>query len=752
MSKRKIIISLALLALVFSFSSCSLSKKTVSPVGPNKPGDTKPEPTDDPTAISGIKKFASIDELRTFFEENQASSGGSRGMGFGSTGVMEKAMPMADMAQTNSLGVEESSGNASAVAGTPDFSKTNVQVEGVDEDDLIKTDGTYIYAVAGKSIVITKAFPANTAEVVAEIKLKDYPQSLYLYKDKLVVIGQNEGINTMPVYQSFRRHNQYSFLKVFDLTDKKNPKQVRDLDFEGSYTNSRMIGEYVYYFTNSYFPYYDDEIPYPRILENGEEISTDPKSAKCNCPDIYYFDIPYNSFNYTTVTAVNVINGDEKLASDAYLMDYGQNLYVSQNNLFITYTKYVDELQLSLDILKELVVPELSAKDKDRIAKIDATDKAVLTTYEKNNKINEVINRYRERLTEEEQRALEKKIREKLSAKYEDISKELEKTVIHKVAIDKANLDYKGTAEVTGHVLNQFSMDEQGGYFRIATTKGRTWSMYFSDSDKAGVERESYNNLYVLDENLKTVGSLEKLAVGEQIYSVRFMQNRAYMVTFKQTDPLFVIDLADPKNPKVLGKLKIPGFSSYLHPYDDTTLIGIGKETTETESGGVRTKGLKISLFDVSDVANPKEAGKYEMGDAGSDSIALNDHKAFLFSREKNLLSIPVTLMEDTTGRGWGRFAFSGAVVLKITKDSIEQLGRIDHSDGGVASNREDWYWGGYGYYDNTVKRSLFIEDNLYTYSSKYLKINDLKNDLKELGKLRLKKGASAGDDYEVVN
>jgi uncharacterized secreted protein with C-terminal beta-propeller domain len=253
-----------------------------------------------------------------------------------------------------------------------------------------------------------------------------------------------------------------------------------------------------------------------------------------------------------------------------------------------------------------------------------------------------------------------------------------------------------------------------------------------------------------MDENLKQVGAVENLAEGERIYSVRFMQNRAYMVTFRQMDPLFVIDLADPTNPQVLGKLKIPGYSDYLHPYDDTTLIGLGKDTNETEWGGARVKGLKLSLFDVSDVANPKEIDVYIMGDAGSDSIALHDHKAFLFSRDKNLLSIPVSIRESLGDQYWGKLTFSGAAVFKVDKSGFELKGKIDHSDGGRTSESD--YWQGYNYYDNTVKRSLYIDDVLYTFSNQYLKMNKIE-DLELVKNLELKKEKSgSSDDFEIIN
>jgi len=222
------------------------------------------------------------------------------------------------------------------------------------------------------------------------------------------------------------------------------------------------------------------------------------------------------------------------------------------------------------------------------------------------------------------------------------------------------------------------------------------------------------------------------------------------MVTFKQVDPLFVIDLSNPVNPKVLGELKIPGFSNYLHPYDENTLIGFGKDTGETEWGGVRTKGLKLSLFDVKDVANPKELDTYIMGDSGSNSIALNDHKAFLFDKEKNILAIPVSIREDLKERGWGELSFSGAAIFSVDRENgFELKGKIDHSDGGRGSEMD--YWQGRSYYDNTVKRCLYIDNTLYTFSNNYIMMNNI-DDLAEIKKLKLKISKSAGDDFEVVN
>jgi len=197
----------------------------------------------------------------------------------------------------------------------------------------------------------------------------------------------------------------------------------------------------------------------------------------------------------------------------------------------------------------------------------------------------------------------------------------------------------------------------------------------------------------------------------------------------------------------VLGELKMPGFSTYLHPYSDNILIGFGKDAEDLGEAGVKTKGLKLALFDVSDIKNPKVLDTYVMGDMGSDSIALTDHKAFLFSKEKNLLAIPATLRKSTGVNSWGNLSFSGVLVFQINDNKFSLLGKIDHSDGGQTAPLD--YWDGYNYYDNTVKRSLYINDELYTFSNQYLKVNSLP-DLKEVKNLELKKEKPG--DFEVIN
>jgi uncharacterized secreted protein with C-terminal beta-propeller domain len=285
-------------------------------------------------------------------------------------------------------------------------------------------------------------------------------------------------------------------------------------------------------------------------------------------------------------------------------------------------------------------------------------------------------------------------------------------TVIHKIGIDNGAIRYLAKGEVPGYLKNQFAMDEYGGNLRVATT---------SDVRTTRGQYE-YNNVFVLDGTMKTIGTLTHIAEQEKIYSTRFIGDRLYMVTFKRIDPFFVIDLSSPQNPKILGKLKVPGYSDYLHPYDSTHIIGIGKETGTNDWGGVSTKGLKLAFFDVSDVEHPRQVDKVEIGDPGSDSAALSDHRAFLFDKTKNLLVIPARVVQmidmpekytSDQQRIW-----YGAYVFGIAPETGFVLrGTVEHGSSGGYS----WYSSPYD-----VKRSLYIGDTLYTLSQKQILANSL--------------------------
>jgi uncharacterized secreted protein with C-terminal beta-propeller domain len=663
---------------------------------------------------NSLKKFSSCQEIKNFVESNTASYG--YGWGGGVFSTVTKAVPM--MAQTTAGAAAESSVGARS----EDYSQTNVQVEGVDEADIVKNDGKYIYAVSGKKIVIVDAYPAENAKTLSEIELEGTPREIFINKDRLVVFGQSYRYSTEGGYPYYSG----TFINVYDVSDRSNPVIKRNLTLDGSYFDSRMIGDYVYVILNQdYYLREGEPIPMPNITSGSQT------KQLCGCADVYYFDSPDYSYMFTTVLSVNTQNDNEDVANKVFLMGSTQNLFVSLNNIYVTYTKYMSQTYYTEKLINDVYIPSVPSIIAARINEIK---NSVNNSYERLQMIGEVVQNYSASLSEQERTSFEKIVQEKMIKYQSDIAKETEKTVVHKIAIKDGKIEYKAQGEVPGNVLNQFSMDEYNNYFRIATTTGQV--------SRTG-ESTSANHVYVLDDNLVIVGRLEDLAPGEKIYSARFIGDRCYLVTFKKIDPLFVIDLKEPANPKVLGKLKIPGYSDYLHPFDENHIIGIGKETVEAEEGSFAWyQGVKISLFDVSDVEHPKEVSKYNIGDRGTDSYALYDHKAFLFSKSKNLLVIPVLVAEvdeqkypqGVQPNTYGEYVWQGAYVFDLTLENGFILkGKVTHVE-----NDSDLIKSGYYYsspYD--VKRSLYIDGVLYTVSDKMIKMNSLDN-MSEINKIEL--------------
>ena len=319
-----------------------------------------------------------------------------------------------------------------------------------------------------------------------------------------------------------------------------------------------------------------------------------------------------------------------------------------------------------------------------------------------------------------------------------------EKTRIYRFGVSKDGLKFRGQGSVPGRILNQFSMDEWNETFRIATTKGNMWNE----------NNPSTSNLYVLNMAMEQVGSIEGIAPGEQIYSVRFMGERAYMVTFKKVDPFFVIDTADPRNPRILGKLKIPGYSDYLHPFDKNHIIGFGKEAVEAKEGDFAWyQGMKIALFDVTDVKNPRELHKLDIGDRGTNSPLLHNHKALLFEKDRNLMAFPVQINEipqeqksEYTGSAHGTPVFQCAVAYKLTlKNGFRELGRVSHY------TEEDMQKSGSYLYGKNVQRVLRIGEQLLTVSEVGVQKHNLDGITKEDGILYTEAEANSCPDPEEV-
>ena len=271
--------------------------------------------------------------------------------------------------------------------------------------------------------------------------------------------------------------------------------------------------------------------------------------------------------------------------------------------------------------------------------------------------------------------------------------------------LHQGQIEFKSQGNVPGYIINQFAMDEYNGYFRIATTRWGSEDVAFGNT--------TLNNLYVLDEYLKPVGALENLAPGETIFSTRMIEDKIYLVTYRQIDPFYVIDTSNPELPEVLGYLKIPGYSSYLHPYDEKTIIGIGMET-KLVGGRVVNDGVKISLFDVSDFQNPVEKDKVILGIGNSSTDISYDHKAFLFNKDKNILAIPVRIVSGDYSK-----QSKDAYIFSFTEEGMLNFkGVIAHS---TLLESEKIYYD----QNDSVSRIMYIGNDLYTLSNNWIKLND---------------------------
>ena len=466
---------------------------------------------------------------------------------------------------TNGANAEYNFSDTQNTSSSDDYSKTNIQVENVDEADIVKTNGKYIFYVVSNKIVIVDIQNKAKMEKVAEITFENddfKPSELYIYKDKIIVIGNESGYSTS---KSIVRETLNSIYKkgiyrqnttaiVYDISYINEPEEERRVKIEGRYVSSRMIDGNIYFVANKSISGYDivkhnvedlDENAYkPAYTDTA--VSTREKLVDFD--RVYYFD-NIETLNYLNLGGFNVNN--EKEADVEVLMGAGDTIFCSTENLYVAKARNVYDADTRMNFGKD--------------------------------------------------------------------------TKILKFSLNNGNIEFKAEADIEGGINNQFSMDEQNGYFRIATTVGKTYNMDNSTS----------NSLYILDEKLNEVGRLDGIAKGEKIYSVRYAGDRAYVVTFKEIDPLFVIDLSNVRNPKILGELKIPGYSTYLHPYDETHVIGFGYDTKPNSSNtGVVNDGIKMSMFDITDFNNPKEMFTVKIGDRRTSSTLTHNHKALLFDKE----------------------------------------------------------------------------------------------------------------------
>lgn len=672
-----------------------------------------------------IKKISSESELREILTASSIFDGGF---------YDDRAFPTGGFVLEESLELERRSLQAGEPVPTPepgfssdtvtsqkgsdgmDYSTTNVQVENVDEPDYLKNDAKYVYIVSQNTLSIIDAYPAESAKLVLKIALdieSQWIQNMFLNDDRLVIFynGQSQE-EIIPQFDFIPRpsYSPVTHALIVDVSDKENPEILKDYTIDGHFRDARMIGDYAYFVTNKNI---DHQYPrLPIIMESAEPLMV---------PDAFYFDNVERFSNFNTLTAIDIFG--DTITSETFLMGYSGTIYVSENNFYLTYQQnlpYGFYEESSRDRFFDVVVPLLPQDLQNKIKAIK--EDSSLSSARQWTEISEVLQDSYNQMSQSQKENLFEKIRKALADYDAKIQQESLKTIIHKISIDGDKLEYQAKGSVPGRLLNQFSMDESNDRFRVATT-----TEYYSQY--SGMMRS--NAVYVLDEDLKILGGLDEIAPDESIFSARFIGDRLYLVTFQQIDPFFVIDLSS-DTPKILGELKIPGFSNYLHPYDDDHVIGVGRDTKEIGNDRVQQLGVKVALFDVSDVSNPKVIDDYIIGDSSTHSEALNNHKAFFFDKRKNLLSIPISsdtdslegITEKRIAPDWNRW--NGFYILDLDfKNGIDLKGTITHTENDTR------------YYGMGNSRTFYIEEVLYTVSDSMLKMNFM-NDLEEVNSIKL--------------
>ncbi|MEC5423639.1 beta-propeller domain-containing protein [Virgibacillus sp. C22-A2] len=574
----------------------------------------------------------------------------------------ERARSQLFSAEMTTMEMSDESSDMGADGEQASASETNVQVNGIDEGDIIKNDGSFIYFARDTDIVIATS-DKDKSKVVSKIDEKDFhPIELYIHDDYLVSIGHTyQSIREKPTKEDefaettiYPNHHNQTTAFFYNISDRSNPQKIREVTIEGSFTASRKSDDYIYLVANEQPPFHImeemdvDMEARPFVKDTAVSDTGAPVSF-----DRMYFFPESDDSSFMLLTSINLNKLDEEAKTESYLGASNQ-LYMSEDHIYLAVNKYDDE-KTNTDGEADIMIAR--------------------------------------------------------TASYTEITQ---------FSIDNGLITYQASTEVDGTLINQFAMDERNNVFRVATTKGNMWQD----------DEPSTNNLFTFDMDLNPLGSVEGLAEGERIYSIRFMEDVAYMVTFKQVDPLFVIDLKDASNPVVLGELKIPGFSNYLHPLDDTHVIGFGQDTKLIENAQgtepqVLMNGLKISLFDVSDPANPMEKYSETIGQGGSYSELNHNHKSLYKHPDENLFGFPATLYETKTVQREDityqeeKFLYEGALLYEITpEDGIKIKDTITHQSEG--SEYPEW--------DSQIKRIVSVDDTLYTFSNNQFKVYTIKD------------------------
>lgn len=618
--------------------------------------------------VAALRGFGSAEELRKYLADQAAASLAAQRS---STPYFWGIIPLASPAMMASVAEDANMGGMATGDGASSdpFSTTNIQEEGVDESDIIKNDGTYIYALTSAKIRILKAVPVGELGEVGSIEVPAGASAMYLRGKTLVVLGgvygdygNWSGVTTAPsigaadiAYYPYGGRSQAT-VSVYDVTNPANPAKLATTTFDGTLTDSRLIDNKLHLVLGTT----------PALPENPTPLSLASQPLETWLPDY------------------QVVAGDGSVVSSGDVVGWESMFRPDDPDGYGIVTV------ATLDVDQPLNPPITTSITADAETIYASRDALYIT---------DTAYSYTERASRID-------------------------TAVHKLAFAAGGTEYRASGVVPGRPLNQYSLGEFEGHLRIATN-----SSSFSLIGETGG-----NNVYVLGEGvgngkLEVTGKVEGIAPGEQIYSARFVGKRGFLVTFKQIDPLFTLDLSDPANPVVVGELKVPGYSDHLQLLDENHLLSIGKDAQDMGSFAW-FQGVQISLFDVTDFANPTLMDKEIIGGRGSNSEANSNPKAFNYFAAKNVLAFPMQVYTASGGgSSYGQHEFDGLYVYRVTvANGFEYLGRIESSGGQTANGCLNAY---YGY-----TRGVFIGDNVYSITERGVKtaaltdVNTLLSDL----------------------
>ena len=563
-----------------------------------------------------IQKFASEQDFKDYLSKSDSSLGGFAGIRSNRVIIESFSEPFMDFELENSKMLSEV-GMGGAVPSR--VSETNVQVVGIDEPDIVKTDGKEIYysmpsryfdylgttnsyfikdgkKISGAprklgGIALIKAYPPASLGLDSEIL--EQGDLLLDNKNNLIVLASDKiyGYNVL---------NLKLPVKNWTISLENNNRII----------TSRLYNDKIYLISSTYI---SRGSPCPI-----RPFAVDGKQIEIKCSDVYYPNVPVDIDSTYNISIIDPSSGEIENNISFVVSNSNSIIYMSPQAIFVSYYYQEDFIKLIFDFLLTEGKDIVSSDVIERLAKLKDYD---ISQQAKMTELESIFEKYYNSLDSDERLRMENEFENRVIDYFKKHNRELEKTGIFKIDIN--NLKILANGSVPGKLLNQFSLDEYKGNLRAATTIGGRGNLFFS------ISAESVSDVYVLDKNLKTVGSVKDLGKTEKIYSVRFLNDKGYVVTFRQIDPFYVIDLSNPKNPQVKGELKIPGYSSYLHPISEDRILGIGKEGSK----------VKISLFNVSDASDPIEEAKYILDEYYSE--ILNNHHAFLMDSKHQIFFLP---------------------------------------------------------------------------------------------------------------